>query len=445
MTKQEVDVNAAPRILVVGAGPAGLRAAITLAKAGLRTVLVDHATGIGGAVYATLRGSEQKHVAHAKEAKSLKADFDRYASEIDLRCSTSFSGLDYKGTALLTGKSGLIFKPHAVIFATGAREKVRPRPGWTLAGVTTAGAIQIGLKTSGNLPPHRLLLAGSGPLLYAIGAQLTRVGRPPVAILESGHPFRNARYALTLPPKLLIEAANYMLRLRAAGVPVLTGTDVRQITRVDECLIASTTHSGRYATIRVDQVGLHDGLAPNDYGLDTYCTGTPVFYAGDCDRILGRYAAEESGVRAAEQVIASLHGRKVQLPALSPHYERAQTRLARIFQREPQPKSHTGLADLPDETVICRCENRSLGEIRRSLSKSTVTGPATGRSLRLAERVGMGSCQGRQCLDWVAELSPQNANFSDLRGSRWPLKPTRIRDILAAPDETQTDSSLEKQ
>mgnify|MGYP003658035771 CR=1 FL=1 len=62
----------------------------------------------------------------------------------------------------------MMFKPRAVIFATGARERIQPRPGWTLAGVSSAGALQIALKTTGTLPLGRLLLAGTGPLLYAL-------------------------------------------------------------------------------------------------------------------------------------------------------------------------------------------------------------------------------------------------------------------------------------
>lgn len=422
------------RILVVGAGPAGVRAAITLAQAGDHPVLVDHAPGIGGAVYATLRRSAHGNVAHAKEALRLKADFDRLRPQIDLRCSTSFTGLDPQGTALLTGKAGLIFKPRAVILATGARERVRPRPGWTLSGVSTAGALQIALKTAGNLPPNRVIIAGSGALLYAIGAQLTRAGRPPVAILETGRPFHNAFQARTLPRVVLIEAAGYMTRLIAAGVPILTGTDLTRISREGDHLLAQTSRTGRWATIRADHIALHDGLASNDYGLTAPPPGLPVVRAGDCAQVLGRHAAEDSGRLAAQQVLAALHDSHTS-STLSPQYAQAQTSLARLFQRAPQLPETTGLRDLPDDTVMCRCENRTLGDLRHAVLHACEHGPATGRSLRLGERVGMGPCQGRQCLDWVAELSPHTANFADLRGARWPLKPVRIRDILAATDE----------
>ena len=249
------------RPLIVGAGPAGLRAAITLAKAGQKPVVVDHASGIGGTVYATLRAAPGSHPKHAKEALALLNDFECVRAEIDLRLFTSLSGLDHTGTALLTGSSSLIFSPSAVIFATGARELVQPRPGFTLPGVTTAGALQIALKTA-SLPPHgRTLIAGSGPLLYAIAAQLTQAGTPPVAVIEAGRPTSKAHLAAGLPARFLIEAGAYMTRLLLAGVPILYGTELRAIEERDGKLIAHTSRKDKWARIEADRIGLHDGLA----------------------------------------------------------------------------------------------------------------------------------------------------------------------------------------
>ena len=417
------------RPLVVGAGPAGLRAAITLAEAGQPCVLVDHAPGIGGAVHADLRavGGPQKRT---REALKLLTDFERARARIDLRLSTSLAALDHTGTALLTGAGGMVCSPQAVILATGARELVRPRPGITLPGVTTAGALQIGLKTAGLSPRGRTLIAGSGPLLYAIAAQLTRAGAPPVAVLEAGRPATRAHLVARLPARLVLEACSYMAVLCRAGVPLLFGTELHSVEARDGKIVARTSRNDKWAEIEADHIGLHDGLARNDYGFSSGDRqAIPVVQAGDCRQVLGKWAAEEDGYRAALTVLdrtGLAHTRSKVSPA---HFKAKQT-LDRIFANPGDDALHT----LPDDTVLCRCENKRLGELRAFVSGSEIEPSA--RSIRLALRTGMGPCQGRQCLDWVARLTPGHVTDTDLRGARWPLKPVTIGDILCAPDHS---------
>src|SRR5262249_13455774 len=63
-----------------------------------------------------------------------------------------------------------------IVLATGALERPVPIPGWTLPGIMTVGAAQILLKSAGLVPEGRVVLAGQGPLLYVVAAQLGRAG-----------------------------------------------------------------------------------------------------------------------------------------------------------------------------------------------------------------------------------------------------------------------------
>ena len=72
-----------------------------------------------------------------------------------------------------------------ILLATGALERPVPIPGWTLPGVMTAGAAQILLKSAGLVPEGRVVLAGQGPLLYLVAAQLARAGAAPAALFET--------------------------------------------------------------------------------------------------------------------------------------------------------------------------------------------------------------------------------------------------------------------
>lgn len=421
------------QILVVGAGPAGLSAAVALARADQKVVVVDQAPSIGGAVYARNRTT---YAGAGAQAVGHNALFDAVAAHqdnIDIHCSTSFVGIDYLGNALVAGTHGLFFRPKAVIIATGARELVRPRPGWTLPGVTTVGALQIGLKTTGRPPVGRIAIAGTGPLLYALGAQLTRAGNAPVAIIETAHPFRHPLAALQLPMPVLREAAEYMLTLKRARVPIVTGTKVLSITGNDGALRLRTSHRGRFANIPVDLLGLHDGLARNDYGVPEHTT-VPIAVAGDCRDVLGRFAAAKDGERVAADILRTLGVAGSTLPSHGlKSDEAAQRRLAEIFASDESGD----LRDLPDETILCRCENRSLGDL-----KALRPDERTPRMLRLNGRFGMGACQGRFCLDWVSEIVNGQADPAPIRGQRWPLRPVLIEDILNAADNSGTEKSI---
>ncbi len=413
------------KILVVGAGPAGLRAAITLADNGQRVVVAEQAAGIGGAVYAMLRGVDRsgKGGAIPPEAQALASDLAARRGMIDIRCSTSFAGLDYTGAALLVGRNGAIFRPKAVIFATGARELVRPRPGWIGPRVTTAGALQVELKTTGTVGQSRIVLAGSGPLLYAIGAQMARAGRPPLAILDEAFPFRHPFAAMGLPVAILREAAGYVASLWLARVRILSGVTVERIDHAGEALEIRTSHKGRFQTITADRLALHDGLARNDYGIPE-SAAVPIALAGDCREVLGRWAAESDGRRAARDILGALGSTRTDKPSASlAGYASAQKRLAVMFASDQQDH----LKALPEDTVLCRCENRTLGDLRCATADH-----ATPRSLRLNGRYGMGPCQGRFCLDWVEKLAGEPFGTQSTRGNRWPLRPISVADILAA-------------
>lgn len=416
-------------VLIVGAGLAGLAAAVALAKAGVCVRVVDQAARPGGAVHRQpLPGVRSSATAaQGKRWHTLMADIAQWRDRIDVCCETVFGGLDYHGAAVLTGRGAALLRPRAVIFATGARERVQPRPGWTLPGVTTAGAVQSALKTMAAPPAGRILLAGSGPLLLAVGAELARLGVPPVAIIEAGRPFSHPIAALGLPVSYLAEAAGYLARLKLARVPLLTGHHLTRISPEGQALVAQIDTPNGAMQMTVDRIGLHDGIAPNDFGLPE-CPAIPVMRLGDCREALGARAALADGRAGGARMAALLTG--TPMNSTTPEVDRqraAQALLARIYAHD----GITRLADLPQDTVLCRCENRKLADLR-------ALGPApTMRQLRLDGRFGMGACQGRFCAEWVGRLAlPDQPVLPRLGADRWPSRPILIADLVDAPEES---------
>lgn len=414
-----------PQVIVVGAGPAGLSAAVELARAGLHTLVVDQARAPGGAIYRQPLPGVTRSA--SRRWTSLIAAVDALSDRIDIACETRFGGVDSAGAILLTGARNALLRPRALVLATGARERVQPRPGWTLPGVQTAGAIQTSLKTLGEAPRGQILLAGSGPLLLAVGAQLTRLGNPPAAVVEAALPFRPRLTALGLPPSYMAEAAGYLLTLKRARVPLLSATHLTGIAQAPAGLTATIEGPAGARTIQADLIGLHDGIAPNDTGL-THSASLRILRVGDCAEALGARAALISGTEAGARLAAELTRRPAPPASRRLAQERsAQSRLARIYAHDPAE----ALEILPADTVLCRCENRTLADLR-------ALGPdPTDRQLRLDGRFGMGPCQGRFCAEWVRRLgTPGHVQPARIGASRWPARPIAISELLAAiPDE----------
>ncbi|MFZ2103279.1 MAG: FAD/NAD(P)-binding oxidoreductase, partial [Oricola sp.] len=282
-------------VLVVGAGLAGLAAATELARAGLRAIVADQARAPGGAIHRQPLSDVEMPIASPAQQRRwtmLMEEVKSQGERIEIRCASRYAGIDHQGMALLTGERSCLLRPSALVLATGATERVHPRPGWTLPGVMTAGAIQIQTKTLGAAPQGRILLAGSGPLLLAAAANMVDGGNPPVAVIEAARPFSHAA-ALALPGAYLREAAGYMATLLRARVPLLTGADLVRIEQGTAGLRAIVGTSRGARTFEVDVIGLHDGIRPNDYGATN--APVPVLRAGDCREALGARAALADG------------------------------------------------------------------------------------------------------------------------------------------------------
>lgn len=417
-------------VLVVGAGLAGLGAAVELVRAGQRVTVVDQTQAAGGAIHRQpLPG--RPSIARAAEHRrwqSLMAEVR--AAGIEILTETRFGGIDSTGEVLLTGAALGFLRPKALVLATGAREAVQPRPGWTLPGVMTVGAIQTYLKTQAAPPPGRIALAGSGPLLLAAAAQLCALGRPPVAVIEAGRPFAHPLAALRLPPGYLAEAAAYMRRLVVARVLILTASHVTRISKDAAGLTVEIERGARRRRLACDLVGLHDGIRPNDAGLPDMAP-IPVVRLGDCREALGARAALADGRNGGQRLAAQLSGALA--PALSQELQRqrrAQGLLARIYANDGADR----LTTLPGDTVLCQCEMRTLDDLR-------ALGPApTDRMLRLDGRFSMGPCQGRFCAEWVQRLAGRSEPARRIGAARYPAAPIAVADLLAAQKSREGES-----
>lgn len=180
------------RVLIVGAGPAGMRAAETLARVGLVPIVVDEGARAGGQIYRRppdgfTRPPKALYGAEAKKAVALHRMFDEMLRAGLVTYHPQSSVLGFSGnTAQVAGPEGMTgIGFDRLILATGAMDRLAPVPGWQQAGVYSLGAAQIALKAQGVALGRQIVLAGSGPLLTLVAHQLRKAGADVAAVLDT--------------------------------------------------------------------------------------------------------------------------------------------------------------------------------------------------------------------------------------------------------------------
>src|SRR5262245_776945 len=209
------------RLVVVGAGPAGMSAAIAAARAGLPSLLLDENPQPGGQIYRRPPPALASHNAVPPAGNDLFQELEELSNRIDLRTDVTVWGIFPTRRLAVTGLPTI--EADHLILAPGAYEYLPPFPGWTLPGVMTPGGAQALVKTQGVLPGRRALVAGTGPFLLVVADQLHRAGMEVVAVLElagTGEMLR-ALPGLLSSPRLLWEGLGYVGRLWRQGISVL--------------------------------------------------------------------------------------------------------------------------------------------------------------------------------------------------------------------------------
>ncbi len=330
----------------------------------------------------------------------------------------------------------------------------------------TASAAQTLLKSSALVPDGRVVLAGTGPLLWLVAAQILRAGGAIAAMLDTT-PRRSLWRALPHAPGFVASpyfAKGLALRREVRRkVRVIRGvTSLRALG--DDTLreVAFTRREGSEECIAADTLLLHQGVAPNvnlamaagvahrwdarqlcfvpvlDHEGNSSVDGVAV--AGDGAGIGGALAA------AARGRLVGLAAVQAQAPARAPglatmedarqavrHAERGRAFLDLLFQ--PSASFRIPARD----TIVCRCEEVTAAQIAETMGLG-VEGP---NQLKAFLRCGMGPCQGRMCGLTVSEMiaqargvAPDAVGYYRLRP---PVKPIPLKELAAMP---QTEAAV---
>lgn len=406
--------------LVIGAGPAGMAAAVLAAELGLDTLIVDEQEAPGGQIYRGIERAEPgsglgaEYFAGVPLAAALRASGAAYLP------ATAVWHIDPDGTVSLTAAGvNRTIRARRILVATGAIERPVPIPGWTLPGVMTAGAAQIALKTAGLVPSGRAVLAGQGPLLWLVAAQLTRAGAPPSLIIETTpHANHHAAARLLLGAlwpgrRTLAKGLGLIRDVKRAGIPI-----VRRVTglaALGRDKVERVAWNGGEAP--ADLLLLHEGVIPNTQ----ISLALQLDHHWDAAQLCWRSVGDEWGATALQTVsiagdgggiagaeAAALTGRLAALDAASfldkidpAERDRRARPLRRALKRELAVRPFLDALYRParsvllpaDDTIACRCEEVTVGQIRRA-ARLGAQGPNQAKAFT---RCGMGPCQGRLC------------------------------------------------
>ena len=455
--------------VIVGGGPAGLAAARTAARHGVRVTLVDDSAALGGQYYRQMppwfRPSAGSVPARGSEAgRALIAEVRALGVELRLG-ATAWGIFDQRTVAIATQDRTEHISAETLVLAPGAYDRPVPFPGWTLPGVMTAGGAQNLMKGSAVLPGRRVLVAGSGPLLLAVAHALLDGGARVEAVCEAASMRGLWRYAHRMLPHLDVVQQGYRLHrdIADAGVPFLTGHVIRRalgdaaVTRavVSPCTDDWTPLPGGERTFDVDAVIVGYGFVSSlelsrlagcehrwddDRGgwvavrsRDMESTVPGIFIAGDGAGVAGSAVALAEGHLAGLTVAARvgrLAGR-----AYSREASRARGRLLHLagFRRvmDELYRFGPGLSALAEgETILCRCEEVGQEEALQAVRE----GATHVNEVKAWTRIGMGRCQGRMCGpalgQLIARATGRPAAEAGFFSVRPPVKPIPLGALL---------------
>lgn len=457
-------------LAIIGGGPAGICAAIEAVKCNVQVTLIEENSRLGGQFYRRLADgfaivNQRQLDKYYVQGTKLIAEIEQCERKVELMENALIWGIfPDKEVALLRDGKTEILKAQRLILAEGAYDRPAPFPGWTLPGVLTAGAALRMVKTEKVLPGERILLAGTGPLQLLLAAHLVRNGAKVVAVLEASSLNNSWR---RLPHlwgqwELLKDGLGYLWELRKAKVPLLRGhaiIEAKGEEQVYQAIYAKVDKDwqivpGTEKNVEVDTIITGYGLIPSGRlsGLcgcrqkwDTYLGGwipehdeymetalPGIFTVGDCSGIEGAAVAAEEGRLAAIKICQELGHITLEEASrrCSPIFKklrglrRFESALSNIFAIR-----RGLLAQIPDEVIICRCEEVTAGEIQRVIAE----GMTNVNEIKALTRAGMGPCQGRMCAPIIAEIvsikTKRPVEKVGFFTPRPPIKPIPLVDV----------------
>lgn len=436
-------------VAVIGAGPAGLAAAVASAESGARTAVIDSNEQPGGQYWrhrpeTTFPAPNGRGHHDWKTYVDLRARFETARTRNLIhylpgnqvwmveRDGGEWFVLRLSATPRPTGSDVRTVRAEALIACTGGYDRQIPVPGWDLPGIMAAGGIQAFIKANGTLPGRRIVVAGSGPFLLPVAASIADAGGTVAAVCESaslGNWIPQLGRAAGVPGKA-VEGAQYAAAFAKHRIRYRTQTIVTEVLgqqRVRAVRIAKADAGGRPVTGTeqlledIDVVGFGWGFTPQleipqalgaatrvDTDGSLVCvvdqhqrsTVPGLYLAGETTGIGGAVLAVAEGLVAGSEAAGGSGASPAQARTIRRHRRFAKA----MHTAHPVPPHWEELLD--PKTTVCRCEEVDYASVQYARDQ---LGANDARTLKSFTRTGMGWCQGRVCGFAVSCLAAHSA------------------------------------
>ncbi len=446
-------------LIVIGAGPAGLSAACAARECGLDVTLIDEQAAPGGQLFRNIETPMAQAILDPKDKAAGLELVKRFReSGATYYPNTTVWGLEpHKVYCTMNGKAEELGASYIVI-APGGMERPVPFPGWTLPGVMGAGAADILLRSGGSLSADGkapVVLAGNGPLLLLLAGHLLEAGVPIAAWLDTGWWSRRIMGGALMPAGILdapyvAKGMKMAMRVLKGKVPIIRNvTNIRAVgsDHVEKIMydVKGQTHE-----IAASILLRHEGIIPRTHMLNSLnakhkwdtlqrywypvidengrTSVDSIYIAGDGTYVHGGDASLLKGTLSGIEIarrLGVLTDAEAAWRSAPARRQLRTVRAARGFLRyvfAPNPEIFT----IPDETLVCRCECVTAGDIRKAVSE----GFNDVNEIKRFTRCGMGQCQGRMCGPALAELAAAaQSKTPDAVGTlqiRQPFRPVSL-------------------
>lgn len=455
-------------VLVIGAGPAGENAALEANKKSFKVAIVDERKKLGGQFFKPLLEQHRnKTTLDPQFKKGLELAKKIHDSDIKHHSSSTVIGAwkdgeSYKFTLYSSvDKLSFYIYTKSVIIATGSYENVLPIEGWQQSQVMTTGALQTLVRSYKTTPSGDIILCGSGPLLIQVAKELKKNGANVKAIVEAGaSPFfklLNSMMLFICAPLLSFKGLKELFYLKKEKINIFYNTQLTKIAKTDDAFYIHciNTKNKTKKILTADLVSLGYGFSPsaevakllgvqykwvqkngvfrqvaevNKFGQ---FENENLYVIGEAKSFGGAFIAAILGQIAGQNILS-----KSKNTALKDIYQKLnlyrhnifQKNLWRVFNFEPLELSNP-------ETILCRCENVSFKTIQNEIDK----GICNIGTLKKKTRCGMGLCQGKYCMDLLANYlhkkSDITLNEKTIQIQQIPIRPFPIASFMKEQEE----------
>ena len=448
-------------IIIIGAGPSGIAAAVSSASNGAKVLIIDSNINTGGQVYKPPPESFKEIKKNTSKEIKIQKFFNKLIEEkgIDIALEHTVWQVNHGFKVYAFNKNNLnvFWESKILIIATGTHERIIPFPGWTLPGVIGLAASTTLLKSHRVLPGKNTVVAGCGPLLAVVASGIIKAGGKVRAIIDlnSSFDWLSSIKPMLSNPTSLFEGIGWLRNIIFSGTPIYFNNMIKEVNekenKLEITIIKNNSRNNNKNNTKVkfiaDSLCVGHGLIPS---IDIFKSlGAEIFFEsessnwlpkinkyfqssienlyiiGDGSGIAGAIPAYEKGLIAGHTASCDLKfidedkfkiiTNKIFLKLKK--YEKFGKSMAKLMTPSPNI-----IKNISKDTIVCRCEDIKREEIEEAIKYGAIEI----NQLKSWTRCGMGPCQGRTCEDSIARIISEHVGNRERVGiftRRFPLKP----------------------